>query len=153
MPDNKNLVFDLDVAAQTIAKTIGILVQQAQAAIRLLDDGNTIPFIARYRKEATNGLDEIALRAIEDALEKARELFSRRNTILKSIDEQGLLTDSLRAQIHACQDMQSLEAETPNSSYHCPRAWFATVSRHPDPASSAWQSETRGFATLRWPKS
>ena len=110
MPDNKNLVFDLDVAAQTIAKTIGILVQQAQAAIRLLDDGNTIPFIARYRKEATNGLDEVALRAIEDALEKARELFSRRNTILKSIEEQGLLTDSLRAQIHACQDMQSLEA-------------------------------------------
>jgi len=110
MPDNKNLVFDLDVAAQTIAKTIGISLQQAQAAIRLLDDGNTIPFIARYRKEATNGLDEIALRAIEDALEKARELFSRRNTILKSIEEQGLLTDSLRAQIHACQDMQSLEA-------------------------------------------
>ena len=101
MPDHKNLVFDLDVAAQTIAKTIQISLQQAQAAIRLLDDGNTIPFIARYRKEATNGLDEIALRAIEDALEKARELFSRRNTILKSIEEQGLLTDSLRAQIHA----------------------------------------------------
>lgn len=110
MQDNKTLVFDLDVAAQAIAKSIGIAIHQAQAAIRLLDDGNTIPFIARYRKEATNGLDEIALRAIEDAIEKARELFSRRTTILKSIEEQGLLTDSLRAEIHACQDMQSLEA-------------------------------------------
>ena len=110
MKENKNSALDLDLSAQTVAKAIGLAVAQVHAAIRLLDDGNTIPFIARYRKEATNGLDEIALRAIEDAIEKARELFARRTTILKSIDEQGLLTDSLRAQIHACLDMQSLEA-------------------------------------------
>lgn len=81
-----------------------------RAAVELLDTGNTIPFIARYRKEATQGLDEIALRAIEDALERIKALSARRKTVLKTINEQGLLTDSLRSQIESCDDLRTLEA-------------------------------------------
>lgn len=96
--------------SRSIASGLGIPVKQVSAAIDLLTDGNTIPFIARYRKEATGGLDEIALRAIEDALEKANALAARKVTVLKSIDGQGLLTDPLRAKIEACTDLPTLEA-------------------------------------------
>jgi uncharacterized protein len=101
---------DLTEVAGEIAKQLAVDSRQVQAAIELLDAGNTIPFIARYRKEATRGLDEIALRAIEDAIAKARELFARKNTVLKSIAEQGLLTEELRKQILDCKDLQTLEA-------------------------------------------
>ena len=101
---------ELLAMAKQIAISLSISERQVQATIELLDAGNTIPFIARYRKEATQGLDEMALRAIEDALEKARELAARKKTVLKTIDEQGLLTDALRKQIVACTDLQTLEA-------------------------------------------
>jgi len=96
--------------AKAIANDLAIPFQQVCAAIELLNNGNTIPFIARYRKEATQGLDEIALRAIEDALEKANALAARKVTVLKTIEEQGLLTDSLRWKIENCQDIRMLEA-------------------------------------------
>ncbi|HUP82327.1 MAG TPA: Tex-like N-terminal domain-containing protein, partial [Pirellula sp.] len=99
----------LDKAKQ-IAMSLSISEPQVKATIELLDAGNTIPFIARYRKEATHGLNEMALRGIEDALEKARELAARKKTVLKTIDEQGLLTASLRQQIVDCTDLQTLEA-------------------------------------------
>ena len=102
--------FDLADAVHSIAKHLNVNDKQVEAAIQLLEAGNTIPFIARYRKELTRGLDEIQLRTIEDAIEKARDLFSRKATILKTIDEQGLLTEPLRQQIVECQDMQMLEA-------------------------------------------
>lgn len=101
---------ELRAIAKQIAISLSISDRQVQATIELLDAGNTIPFIARYRKEATQGLDEMALRAIEDALEKARELAARKKTVLKTIEEQGLLTDALRKQIAACTDLQTLEA-------------------------------------------
>ncbi len=101
---------ELLAIAKQIAISLSISERQVQATIELLDAGNTIPFIARYRKEATQGLDEMALRAIEDALEKARELAARKKTVLKTIEEQGLLTDALRKQIAACSDLQTLEA-------------------------------------------
>ena len=101
---------ELLAIAKQIATSLSISERQVQATIELLDAGNTIPFIARYRKEATQGLDEMALRAIEDALEKARELAARKKTVLKTIEEQGLLTDALRKQIAACSDLQTLEA-------------------------------------------
>ncbi len=104
------LEFDLNAAAAEIAKELKVEPKQVKAAVELLDAGNTIPFIARYRKEATKGLDEIALRAIEDLIGKARELLARKNTVLKSIHEQGLLTDELQKQIVACTDLQNLEA-------------------------------------------
>ncbi len=100
---------DLQQLSSEIAKELGVAARQVLAAIELLDAGNTIPFIARYRKEATQGLDELALRAIEDGLESARELTARKNTILRTIDEQGLLTDSLRAAILGCRDSKTLE--------------------------------------------
>ena len=101
---------DLQVSIEALAKELAVTVKQITAAIELLDAGNTIPFIARYRKEVTQGLDELALRAIEDAVEKARELAARKQTVLKTIDGQGLLTDALRKQIEACQDLPTLEA-------------------------------------------
>ncbi len=101
--------FDLESSIQALANALNVDPRRVRAAVELLDGGNTIPFIARYRKEATGGLDEHALRAIEDALAKARELAQRKTTILKTIDAQGQLTPALRRQIEACQDKQELE--------------------------------------------
>lgn len=92
-----------------IARELSLPHKQVLATIELLEAGNTIPFIARYRKEVTGGLDEIELRAIEDALEKAIALAARKLTVLKTIAEQGLLTDTLRDQLQACRDLQTLE--------------------------------------------
>ncbi|XZE54095.1 Tex family protein [Planctomycetaceae bacterium SH139] len=103
-------LFDLDATIATLAKQLQISDSQAKAAIELLQAGNTIPFIARYRKEATQGLDEIALRGVEDGLEKAQALAARKATVLKSIAEQEKLSDALRASIESTTDLQSLEA-------------------------------------------
>ena len=75
--------------------------QQISAAIALLDAGSTVPFIARYRKEATGGLDDAQLRTLEERLSYLRELEERRASILKSIAEQGKLTQPLQAAIEA----------------------------------------------------
>ncbi|HHF3534336.1 Tex family protein [Haemophilus influenzae] len=95
--------------SQIIAAELTVQPQQIFAAIQLLDDGNTIPFIARYRKEATGGLDDTQLRHFETRLIYLRELEERRQTILKSIEEQGKLTDELRDKIHATQSKTELE--------------------------------------------
>ena len=101
--------FDMDQTVQSIAAAAGLAERQVRTAIQLLEDGNTLPFIARYRKEATGGLDETALRIIEDALAKAHELARRKATILRTVDQQGVLTAELRQQIEQCQDKQLLE--------------------------------------------
>ncbi len=101
---------DLTVIAQSIADELGLTLRQVMAAVELLNTGNTVPFIARYRKEATQGLDEVALRAIEDALEKATALASRKETVLRTIEEQGQLTEELRSAIERCTDIRELEA-------------------------------------------
>lgn len=93
-----------------ISEELALPLRQVLAAVELLDGGNTIPFIARYRKEATQGLDEVALRAIEDALECGKALNARKATVLKTVDEQGFLTDALRDQIQGCGDLRKLEA-------------------------------------------
>ncbi|HHF6587654.1 TPA: Tex family protein [Haemophilus influenzae] len=95
--------------SQIIAAELTVQPQQILAAIQLLDDGNTIPFIARYRKEATGGLDDTQLRHFETRLIYLRELEERRETILKSIEKQGKLTDELRDKIHATQSKTELE--------------------------------------------
>jgi protein Tex len=118
---------DLEVACQSLARELSVKVSQVQAAVELLDAGNTIPFIARYRKEVTQGLDELALRAIEDAIDKARELAARKATVLKTIEEQGLLTEELRKKIVDCRDMQTLE--TIYLPYKPKRRTRATVAR------------------------
>ncbi|MCO6453778.1 MAG: RNA-binding transcriptional accessory protein [Pirellulaceae bacterium] len=102
---------DLDLlqVARDIAAALRVRPAQVLAAIELLEAGNTLPFIARYRKEATQGLDESALRQIEDALARARDLAERKRTVLNTIEQQGLLTAELRARITGCQDKKELE--------------------------------------------
>jgi uncharacterized protein len=92
-----------------IAQEIGVRTQQVEAAVALLDGGATVPFIARYRKEVTGGLDDIQLRELEVRLVYLRELEERRAAILKSIEEQGKLTPQLHAAIAAAPTKQELE--------------------------------------------
>ncbi|WP_313084916.1 Tex-like N-terminal domain-containing protein, partial [Pulveribacter sp.] len=92
-----------------LAAEIRITETQVRAAVELLDGGATVPFIARYRKEATGGLDDVQLRELEARLSYLRELDERRGAVLKAIDEQGKLTDALRAQIAAAATKQELE--------------------------------------------
>jgi len=92
-----------------LAAEIKIGESQVRAAVELLDGGATVPFIARYRKEVTGGLDDIQLRELEARLSYLRELEERRAAVLKAIDEQGKLTDLLRAAIAAAPTKQELE--------------------------------------------
>lgn len=110
MATKTEIKFDLEAATKAIAAALSLPLGQVKAAVDLLNEGNTIPFIARYRKEATKGLDEVALRAIEDALEKATALAARKATVLKTTDEQGQLTNELRSRIERCGDIRELEA-------------------------------------------
>lgn len=92
-----------------ISKQLNIAQHQINTVESLLEEGATIPFLARYRKEATGGLDEEQLRAIRDALELQKALESRKETILKSIKEQDKLTPELEKKIKACEDLAVLE--------------------------------------------
>jgi len=93
----------------TIAKEINIKASQVQAVEVLLDEGATIPFIARYRKEATGSLDEVAITSIRDRLNQLKELDNRRETILKSLEKHGHLTDELKEAVFAAETMAILE--------------------------------------------
>jgi len=92
-----------------IATELAVGPHQVAAAVALRDEGSTVPFIARYRKEATGNLDDTQLRTLEERLFYLRELEERRATILASIDEQGKLTDELRASIESAATKQTLE--------------------------------------------
>ncbi|CAM8782515.1 Transcriptional accessory protein Tex/SPT6 [Burkholderia pseudomallei] len=94
---------------QRIADELSVQPRQVAAAVQLLDEGSTVPFIARYRKEVTGNLDDTQLRQLEERLLYLRELEERRATIIASIDEQGKLTDELRAAIDAADSKQTLE--------------------------------------------
>lgn len=94
---------------QIIASELNATEQQIQSAIQLLDEGATVPFIARYRKEATGGLDDTQLRHLDERLHYLRELLERKATVLKSIEEQGKLTPELQAQIDECDNKTTLE--------------------------------------------
>ena len=97
-----------DVAAK-IASSHQLKSSSVIAAVNLLEEGNTLPFIARYRKEATAGLTETQLRVVQDELERHKDLVSRKNTILATIDQQGALTDALKQEILACDEKSVLE--------------------------------------------
>ena len=92
-----------------ISQILSVSLKSLVATIELLDEGGTVPFIARYRKEATGNLDEVQIRAIEEKLAYFRELEDRRETVLRTIQEQGKLTDDLRARILATLDKSELE--------------------------------------------
>ena len=99
--------------ASTIAEEIGAQTAQVVAAVGLLDEGATVPFIARYRKEVTGGLDDTQLRNLETRLSYLREMEERRAAILSSIDEQGKLSDELRGEIEAADSKSRLEGVQP----------------------------------------
>ena len=92
-----------------IAQDIGAQIWQVQAAVGLLDGGSTVPFIARYRKEATGALGDDTLRALEERLKYLRNLEDRKQTVLASIEEQGKLTDDLRNRISLAETAAALE--------------------------------------------
>lgn len=92
-----------------IAAETGLTPTQVSATLRLLDDGNTVPFIARYRKEATHNLDEVQIRLVESTAARVRTLEARRATILDSIESQGELTPDLRKSVEAASDLTILE--------------------------------------------
>ena len=92
-----------------IADELGVSPRQVMAAVQLLDDGATVPFVARYRKEATGGLDDTQLRTLEERLGYLRELEERRAAVIASIDEQGKLSAELRAEIEHADTKQRLE--------------------------------------------
>ena len=95
----KGMIYIMDKIAEVIAQELGVKEFQVQNTIKLIDDGNTIPFIARYRKEATGGLSDEVLRNLNDRLTYLRNLNKRKEEISKSIEEQGKMTDELKIQI------------------------------------------------------
>ncbi|MYV66415.1 RNA-binding transcriptional accessory protein, partial [Streptomyces sp. SID2131] len=92
-----------------IAEELGVRERQVRAAVELLDGGSTVPFIARYRKEATETLDDAQLRTLEERLRYLRELEDRRSAVLDSVREQGKLTEDLEARILGADTKARLE--------------------------------------------
>ena len=99
----------MNVLTPIIAERLGMGATQVDATLGLLDDGCTIPFISRYRKEATGNLDEVQVAAISDLGDKLKEMQKRKDTILRTIDGQGKLTDDLQRRIDTCWDATALE--------------------------------------------
>ena len=97
------------MVAGPIAKTLGLAPRGVDAVLKLLDDGNTVPFIARYRKEATGGLDEVAIGRVKAEAARRKALDERRAAILAAVESQGKLTDALKARLVAADDKATLE--------------------------------------------
>ena len=92
-----------------LAQRLGMSVADVEAAVHLLDEGNTVPFITRYRRDQTGGLDEVAIRRIADSITKLRQLADRKQTILRTIQGQGKLTPELASQIESSDNSKHLE--------------------------------------------
>ena len=99
----------MEIFSKMIASALHIAVRQVENTLSLLNGGATIPFISRYRKEATGGLDEVQIGEIKERYDKLCEMAKRKETILKTIEEQGKLTDELKRRIEACWDATELE--------------------------------------------
>ena len=108
---------------QLIAQQLGLQINQVSNTIQLFDEGATVPFISRYRKERTGSLDEVQVEAVKDAKEKMEELLKRKETILKTIQEQDQLTPELQKRIDNCFDPTELEdiylPYKPNAPHPC----------------------------------
>jgi protein Tex len=149
----------------TISKELNLNAKQVEATATLLAEGGTVPFIARYRKEATGSMDEVAITDVRDRLTQLAELDKRREAILKSLEERDLLTDELKAQVMAAENMTALEdIYLP---YRPKRRTRATIAREkglepladmlfaqdadapvdPDEAAKAFIDEEKGVAT------
>ena len=94
---------------QMIAKDVKVQSKQVQAVIQLLEEGNTVPFIARYRKEMTGSLDEVQIKAVEDRYHYIQQLETRKEEVLRLIEEQGKLTEELTTAIQAATVLQRIE--------------------------------------------
>ena len=94
---------------KTLAQELEIKEGQAEAAVQLIDDGNTIPFISRYRKEMTGSLNDEILRKLYERLNYLRSLEEKKAQVLATIEEHGKLTEELRAQIEAAQTLVTVE--------------------------------------------
>ena len=92
-----------------IARRLDLPERHVENTIRLLEGGATVPFVSRYRKEATGGMDEVQIAAVKDENERLGELVHRREYVLSTIEEQGKLTDELRKRIEGCWDATLLE--------------------------------------------
>ena len=99
----------MEIFSKMIATALNIAVHQVENTLSLLNGGATIPFISRYRKEATGGLDEVQIGEIKERSDKLNEMAKRKETILKTIEEQGKLTSDLKKRIEACWDATELE--------------------------------------------
>ncbi len=99
----------MDLVVDRICQELSLPRAGVTAIVALLNEGNTVPFIARYRKEATGSLDEVAIRAVEDRVTYYKELLERRETVLKNVDKQGKLTPELKARIEAAWSKTELE--------------------------------------------
>ena len=95
---------ETEVLTRVQAKLTQFKGAQVRVALDLLNDGNTIPFIARYRKEATGALDEVALQTIQEQAKKEQELFDRKNAVIKLIEAAGKLTAPLQEKIQGADD-------------------------------------------------
>jgi uncharacterized protein len=100
---------DLNITIPILSSKLNIGINQVRATVNLLDDGSTIPFISRYRKEATGNLDEVDIERIKIGIEKLRDIETRKFSIIHTIEEQGKLTDELRSRIEDCWDANILE--------------------------------------------
>ena len=99
----------IDGIINEISKELNISEKRIKAALKLLEDGNTIPFIARYRKEATGSLDEEELRSINEYYAYEVNLLKRKNDVIRLIDEKGLLTEQLKKDILDCTKLVDVE--------------------------------------------
>lgn len=100
---------EINIYAKMIGKALGLSERSVTNTLQLLDEGCTIPFISRYRKERTGNLDEVQITAISDAYDKLKEISKRKETVVKTITEQGKMTDDLQRRIDACWDANELE--------------------------------------------
>ena len=100
---------ETEVLTRVQAKLTQFKGAQVRVALDLLNDGNTIPFVARYRKEATGSLDEVALQTIQEQAKKEQELFDRKNAVIKLIEAAGKLTAPLQEKIQGADDLATVE--------------------------------------------
>lgn len=100
---------EINIYAKMIGQALGLSERSVCNTLQLLDEGCTIPFISRYRKERTGGLDEVQITAISDAYDKLKEISKRKDTVVKTITEQGKMTDDLQRRIDACWNANELE--------------------------------------------
>ena len=113
----------MDKIINTIAEELNIKPNQVESTVKLIDEGNTIPFIARYRKEVTGGLSDEILRDLGERLTYLRNLEKRKEEIIKSIDEQGKLTDEILQAVAIAKTLSEVRSEERRVGKECRSRW------------------------------